>query len=102
MVDVILYAVALASPQLSQPLDLCEIRTRLNCFFLVKQQAANFEGLSACLFWFKGTSAQGLQLQSKVRRSGLMSALPCFFFLVMICLLRIEWGEKRGKSPMSP
>lgn len=104
MVEVILYAVVPAPPPLPNSLSLlilCKVKSRLNFFFLVKQQAVNFQGLSTRLFWFKGTSAQRLLLQSEVRRSGLKPALP-FVSFVMIWLLRVEWGEKQGKSPLSP
>lgn len=67
----------------------------------MKELTINFQGLSTCLFWFKGTSAQRLLLQSEVGRSGLKPALP-FVSFVMIWLLRVEWGENQGKSPLSP
>lgn len=67
----------------------------------MKELTVNFQGLSTCLFWFKGTSAQRLLLQSEVGRSGLKPALP-FVSFVMIWLLRAEWGENQGKSPLSP
>lgn len=104
MVENILYSVAPASPLLHSSLSLlilCKVKTRLSFLFLVKQQVVNFEGLSTCLFWFKGTSAPGLLLQSEVRRSGLKPAFP-FAAFVMIQLLRVEWGENQGKSPLSP
>lgn len=66
----------------------------------MKELTVNFQGLSTCLFWFKGTSAQRLLLQSEVGRSGLKPALP-FVSFVMIWLLRAEWGENQGKSPLS-
>lgn len=81
-------------------LSLSKVKIRLNCFFLVKEQAVNFQVLSTCLFWFKGTSIQG-SCYSEVGRSGLKPALP-FVSFVMIWLLRVEWGEKQGKSPLSP
>lgn len=71
---------------------LSNVKTTLN-LFLLKEQAVNFEVQRTCLFWFKGTSAQGLLLQNEVRRSGLKPALPIVSF-VMIWLLRGEWGEK--------
>lgn len=100
----ILYPVAPASPPLHSSLSLLilrKVKTGLSFLFLVQQQAVNFQGLSTCLFWFKGTSAQGLLLQREVRRSGLKPAFP-FAAFVMIWLLRVEWGENQAKSPWSP
>jgi hypothetical protein len=95
-----LWPVFLPHPPTLNLLIFSKVKTRLNCFFLVKELTVNFQGLSTCLFWFKGTSAQRLLLQSEVGRSGLKPALP-FVSFVMIWLLRVERGEKQGKSPLS-